>query len=208
MKLRFLFAFTTLMLCHLAFAPRVSAQEKGSRWIKVGVHMVDPKSDNGSLAGGALDVTVGDNARPSVMAEYFIAENLGIELLAAWPFRHDVELNGSEAATVDHLPPTLSLQYHFNGEGKVSPFIGAGVNYTLFFSEETRGPLDGTELELDPSWGLALHAGLDFQLGGRWSLGIDGRYLDIDTDASVNGADVGTVEIDPIVYGAYVRARF
>lgn len=183
------------------------AQEKGSWWVKVGAHVVDPASDNGSLAGGTLDVTVDDNARPSVMLEYFLTDNLGLEVLAAWPFRHDVELNGAPAATVDHLPPTISLQYHFNGGGKVSPYLGLGVNYTLFFSEETRGPLAGTELDLDGSFGLAAHAGIDFKIGDRWWLGVDGRWIDIDTDASVNGADVGTVEIDPVAYGAYLRWR-
>jgi outer membrane protein len=82
-------------------------------------------------------VTVGDSLRPSVMLEYFVADNLGIEVLAAWPFSHDVELNGTKAATVDHLPPTLSLQYHFNGSGAISPYLGVGLNYTLFFSEDT-----------------------------------------------------------------------
>lgn len=196
------------ILAGLLFAATASAQDKGSRWVKIGAHVVDPKSDNGSLAGGTLDATVGDSIRPSVMVEYFVAKNLGIEVLAAWPFRHDVELNGVEAATVDQLPPTVSVQYHFNGEGKVSPYLGVGLNYTLFFSEETRGPLAGTDLELDSSVGLAAHAGLDFQIGERWSLGVDARWLDIDSDVSVNGADVGTVEIDPLAYGAYLRTRF
>jgi outer membrane protein len=196
------------ILAALLFAATASAQDKGSRWVNIGAHVVDPKSDNGSLAGGTLDATVGDSIRPSVMVEYFVAKNLGIEVLAAWPFRHDVELNGVEAATADQLPPTVSVQYHFNGEGKVSPYLGVGLNYTLFFSEETRGPLAGTDLELDSSIGLAAHAGLNFSIGERWSLGVDARWIDIDTDVSVNGADVGTVEIDPLVYGAYLRTRF
>lgn len=185
-----------------------AAQEKGTWWLKVGGHVVDPKSDNGTIAGGTLDVTVSDSLRPTVMIEYFLAPGLGLELLAAWPFSHDVEVNGIEAATVDHLPPTLSLQYHFNGDGAVSPYVGAGVNYTLFFSEETRGPIAGTELELDASFGLALHAGIDFRMSERLALGVDARWIDIDSDVSVNGAEIGTVEIDPIAYGAYLRMSF
>jgi|CXWL01.1.fsa_nt_gi outer membrane protein len=186
----------------------LQAQEKGTWLLKLGAHNVDPKSDNGSLAGGALDVTVASNARPSVMLEYFVGNNIGIEVLAAWPFRHDIELNGVPAGTVDHLPPTLSVQYHFNPEGKVSPFLGAGINYTLFFSEEPAGPIAGADLELDSSFGLAAHAGLDFRLNDKWSLGVDARWIDIDTDVSVNGANVGTVEIDPLAYGAYAQIRF
>lgn len=191
----------------LALAAGASAQEKGSWYLDFGAHVVDPKSDNGSVAGGALDVTVGDSLRPTVMVEYFVGRNWGVEVLASWPFQHDVEVNGVEAATVEHLPPTVSLQYHFNGGGAVSPYLGVGVNYTLFFSEETRGPLRGADLELDASFGLAAHAGIDFRLNENWSLGVDARWIDIDSDVSVEGAEIGTVEIDPIAYGAYLRVR-
>jgi len=196
------------LACALAFAGAAAAQESGTWWLKVGGHVVDPKSDNGTVAGGALDVTVGDSLRPTVMVEYFVAPNLGVELLAAWPFRHDVEVNGIEAASVDHLPPTLSLQYHFNAEGAVSPFVGAGVNYTLFFSEDPTGPIAGTDLELDASFGLAAHAGIDFRLSERLALGVDVRWIDLDSDVSVDGDEIGTVEIDPLAYGAYLRMRF
>lgn len=192
----------------LASAAALSAQEKGTWLLKVGAHNVDPKSDNGSLAHGALDVTVDSNARPSVMLEYFVGDNLGVEVLAAWPFHHEIQLNGHDAGSVDHLPPTVSLQYHFNSEGTVSPYLGAGVNYTLFFSEDPAGPIAGTDLELSSSFGLAAHAGLDFRINDKWSAGLDARWIDIDTDVSVNGNDVGTVEIDPLAYGAYAQIRF
>ena len=87
----------------------------------------------------------------------------------------------------------------------MSPFIGAGVNYTLFFDQQTSGPLAGAELDLGNSWGLAAHAGVDFRLADNRAIRLDVRWMDIDTDVSVNGADVGTVKIDPLVYGvAYV----
>lgn len=181
------------------------AQEAGTWTLGVGVHQVNPKSDNGSLVGGALDVEVGSNVRPTITAEYFIRDNLGIEVLASWPFEHDIDINGlGNVGSTKHLPPTVSIQYHF-GEGKVRPFIGAGVNYTYFFSEDTNGALAGSDLELDSSFGLAAHAGLDFKVGEKGSLRVDARWIDIDTDVKVDGTDVGTVNIDPLVYGvAYV----
>lgn len=181
------------------------AQEAGTWTVGVGVHQVNPKSDNGSLVGGALDVEVGSNVRPTITAEYFIRDNLGIEVLASWPFEHDIDINGlGNVGSTKHLPPTVSIQYHF-GEGKVRPFIGAGVNYTYFFSEDTNGALAGSDLELDSSFGLAAHAGLDFKVGEKGSLRVDARWIDIDTDVKVDGTDVGTVNIDPLVYGvAYV----
>ncbi|PZO09428.1 MAG: hypothetical protein DCF27_05840 [Lysobacteraceae bacterium] len=186
----------------LLFATPVLAQQAGDWTFGLGAHVVSPKSGNGSLAGGALDADVGDNWRPTITGEYFFRDNWGIEILASLPFQHDIDLNGVKAGSTKHLPPTLSLQYHFNGSEKVKPFIGAGVNYTIFFSQETTGPLAGANLDLDNSWGLAAHAGVDFAVGDKKWLRVDARWIDIDTDVKVNGASVGTVNIDPMVYGA------
>ena len=180
------------------------ATEAGSWSFSLGAHVVDPTSGNGSLAGGALEADVGSDWKPTITAEYFFTPNLGLEVLAALPFEHDISLNGAKAGSTKHLPPTFTLQYHFDGE-TVSPFIGAGVNYTLFFDQQTSGPLAGAELDLGNSWGLAAHAGVDFRLADNRAIRLDVRWMDIDTDVSVNGADVGTVKIDPLVYGvAYV----
>lgn len=193
-----------LALCAAAGA---QAHEAGDWVFSLGAHSVSPTSDNGRLAGGALAADVGNDWRPTVTAEYFFSPNWGLEVLAALPFEHSIRLNGTAAGSTKHLPPTVSLQYHFSGE-KVSPFIGAGVNYTVFFDEETTGPLAGTELSLDSSWGLAAHAGLDFAIGeGKW-LRVDARWIDIDTDVKVNGTAVGTVKIDPMVYGAAFVWKF
>lgn len=191
-----------LALAALALATPALAVEKGDWTFSVGAHVVAPKSGNGSLAGGALDADVGNDWRPTITAEYFFSPNLGLEILAALPFEHDIKLNGVAAGSTKHLPPTVSLQYHFRNDSKVTPFVGAGVNYTAFFQEETTGPLAGTELSLDSSWGLAGHAGVDIEIGESKWLRIDARYIDIDTDVKVDGAAVGTVNIDPMVYGA------
>ena len=199
---------TLKLLCPLAAAAALFtatpalAQEAGDWSFSLGAHVVSPKSDNGSLAGGALEADVGDNWRPTFTGEYFFRDNWGIEVLASLPFEHDIELNGVKAGSTKHLPPTVSLQYHFTGNETVKPFIGAGVNYTMFFSEDTTGPLAGADLELDASWGLAAHAGLDFALGTNKWLRVDARWIDIDTDVKVDGTNVGTVNIDPMVYGA------
>lgn len=189
-------------LVALALAAPAQAQEAGDWTFSAGAHLVAPKSGNGNLAGGALAADVGDDWKPTITAEYWFSPNWGLEVLAALPFEHDIRLNGVAAGSTKHLPPTVSLQYHFKGGQRVTPFVGLGLNYTTFFDEETRGPLAGTELELDDSWGLAAHGGLDIAVGqGKW-LRLDARWIDIDTDVSVNGAGVGTVEIDPWVYGA------
>ena len=189
------------------------AQTAGSWTVGVGAHNVEPKSGNGTLVAtplGDLTMDVGTNVRPTITAEYFIKDNLGIEVLAALPFQHDIAVTGvGKVGSTKHLPPTVSLQYHF-GQGKVKPFVGLGVNYTRFFSTKTEGPIAGAELELSDSWGLAGHVGLDVQIGEKSAIRIDYRKIDIDTKAKLNGANLGTrnqVNIDPSVYGvAYVFA--
>lgn len=178
------------------------AQSAGTWTVGIGAHQVNPKSDNGTLAGGTLPVEVESNIRPTFTGEYFVADNLGIEVLASLPFKHDIAIDGlGTVGEAKHLPPTVSLQYHF-GQGKVKPFVGAGVNYTKFFSEETSGALEGADLELSASWGLAAHAGVDFKVGDKGAIRVDARWIDIDSDVSVEGQDLGTVNIDPLVYGA------
>ena len=205
---------TLKLLCPLAAAAALFtatpalAQQAGDWTFGLGAHVVAPKSGNGSLAGGALDADVGDNWRPTVTGEYFFRDNWGIEVLASLPFQHDLELYGVKAGSTKHLPPTVSLQYHFAGSGKVKPFIGAGLNYTLFFSQDSTGPLAGADLDLDNSLGLALHGGLDFAVGTNKFVRVDARWIDIDTDVKVNGATVGTVNIDPMGYGAAFVWKF
>ncbi len=184
----------------------------GTWSVAAGAHMVDPKSDNGQLANGTLAVEVDDDIRPTISGEYFIANNVGIELLAAIPFHHDITLTDNAGNEIDaetqHLPPTLSVQYHFDGYDlpmNVKPFVGVGVNYTTFFKERIYLG-NGNDLELDDSVGVAGHVGLDIPFAPTESFRIDARYMDIKTDASLNGTDIGEVDISPWVYGvAFVK---
>jgi len=188
-------------------ATTASAAGAGSWDLKFGLANVNPKSDNGTLAG-TLRAEVNSNARPTIGFGYWLNDNLQIDVLGAVPFSHDVSLNGAEAASLKHLPPTVSLQYHFAPGGRFCPFIGLGVNFTMIYDEETRGPLQGTRLSLDNSWGLAAQVGAEFKLSDKWALAADVRWIDIDTDVRVNGAGVGTVNVDPVVIGAYLVYSF
>ncbi|NZA28232.1 OmpW family protein [Luteimonas sp. SJ-92] len=192
-----------------AAALPAAAQPAGDWTLALGAHRIDPKSDNGALAGGTLPLDVGSDVRPTFAVEYFLRDGFGLEVLAALPFQHDVSIDGlGRVGSTRHLPPTASLQYHFNRGGRVSPLLGIGLNYTKFFSEDTSGALAGGDLSLGDSWGLAAHAGLDFRIGERGSLRIDARWIDIDTDVSVDGVRLGTAQIDPLVYGAAWVLRF
>jgi outer membrane protein len=194
----------------LAAAPAM-AQSKGDWTLGVGVHAVDPKSDAGDLNGaalgqGALPTKVDSSVRPTVTFEYFVADNVGIEVLGALPFKHEISIDGvGKVGETKQLPPVVSLQYHFANSSKVTPFVGLGVNYTKFFSTDSKGALAGTKLKLEDSWGLAAHAGLDFALSEKGALRVDLRWADIDSKVKVNGNTLGTAKVDPLVYGmAYV----
>lgn len=194
---------TAIPLLLVCAAFPAAAQSRGDWTVGVGLHAVAPKSDNGRLAGGTLPLGIDEDAKPSFTAEYFIRDNLGIEVLAAWPFEHEISIDGiGRVGSTKQLPPTVSLQYHFNSEGRVSPFVGAGLNYTAFFSESTRGALAGSDLALDSSWGIAAHAGLDIPFNERNAVRVDIRWIDIDSEVSLDGAGLGTAHIDPLVYGA------
>ncbi len=201
-------AMAAIVLGAALCTPMAMAAEADAWIFKVGVHEVDPKSNNGTLAGGTLAADVSSNVRPTITGEYLFTPNWGVEVLASLPWQHDVKLNGVKAATVKQLPPTISAQYHFNPDGTVSPFVGVGLNATLFFSEHTTGPLAGTKLSLSDTFGPALHAGLDFHVDSRWLVSLDARWMKIDPSVKVNGAKVGTVHIDPIAYGFSVGYRF
>lgn len=186
----------------------------GTWSIAAGAHYVDPKSDNGTvnIGGTNYSVDVDGDVRPTISGEYFIANNVGIELLAAIPFHHDITLTNGDGDQIDaktqHLPPTLSVQYHFDGYNmpmNVKPFVGVGVNYTTFFKERVYTG-NGNDLELDDSFGVAGHIGVDIPFNATESFRIDARYMDIKTDASLNGTDIGEVDISPWVYGvAFVK---
>ncbi len=194
-----------LTLSAVMTAPHVqaaSAQESG--WlVRGGISYVEPKSVNGQLSVG--DITVDSHFDPSFNVGYFFTPSWAVDVLVALPFEHDFSINGANAGSTAQLPPTVSLQYHFLPGAKVQPYIGAGANLTLFMQEQLNS---GDQLKLDRSFGLAAQIGVDVRLDANWLVGVDARYIDIDSDASVNGQDIGTVEIDPLVLGINLAYRF
>lgn len=184
--------------------PGLAAAEVANPWqVRAGVSYVVPKSDNGTLAG--MSAEVGKQTGPSFNVTYFLTPNIAADLLLATPFRHDVSLNGARVGDVEHLPPVLSLQYHFAPQAKMRPYVGAGVNYTFFMHERAPGLGD---LRLKDSVGLAAQVGVDYAVDQHFSVGVDARYIDIDAKVSLNGAGIGTAHIDPMVYSMTMAYRF
>lgn len=192
-----------LTTCLIPIGVPALAQSQGDWTIGVGVGYLDPKSGNGTLAGGEADVDA--DTRPIFTAEYFIRDNLGIELLASTPFDHDISIDGiGDAGSTNHLPPTLSLNYHFPTQTALKPFVGAGLNYTIFFDEDS----DLGDLDIEDSLGISLQAGVDYAVSDTGALRLNVRWFDIDSDVELNGTKIGEVEIDPWLVGLSYVFRF
>ena len=198
-----------------ATAP-VQAYDAGDWIIRAGVGVVDPKSDNLNLSDevDSVKVEVDSGTSMTLMGTYMFTRNWAFDILAAYPFSHDIKLNvngvSEKIASTDHLPPTFSVQYHFMPDGKIQPYAGLGFNWTTFFNTDTVSELSdaGIGLSLDDSFGVAAQLGADWLLNDSWLLNFDLRWINIETDASLGGADIGTVEIDPWVYSINVGYRF
>jgi outer membrane protein len=187
----------------LALAGAAQAGDSSPWILRVGAHDVEPKSSNHSVV----------NVDAARMLTFNLTRKLddswGIEVLAALPFQHDINLNtGGKVADVKHLPPTVSLQYHFAPHAKFRPYVGAGLNATIFFSEHTTGALAGADLDLDTSFGPAAQLGMDLDISENWFLNADLRWMDIDTGAKLDGASLGNVAIDPVTFGISVGRKF
>lgn len=195
-----------VMGASLVTAANCMAYESGDMVLRVGLANVNPNTSNNTVVAG-LDVE--DNTQIGLAGTYMLTNNIGIELLAATPFKHDITLNGAKVGETKHLPPTLSLQYYPMESGSAfQPYIGVGINYTAFFSESTTGALAGTELELEDSWGLSAQLGVDYSINDQWLVNAAVWRMDIDTNVEVDGADLGGLEIDPTVFMVGMGYKF
>lgn len=168
--------------------------------------------------GGSTSIGGSPHADAAYTAQldftYFLTPNISLNLIAATT-KHDVEVrNVPGAGTVDLgstwvLPPTLTLQYHPLPTSRLSPYLGAGVNYTVFYNEGGGRSPGITNVEIDNAWGFALNAGVNYEITPNWLANFDVKYLFLSPDVKVNGGAVtGTADLNPWVLGLGVRYRF
>ena len=220
----------------VAGAHPVAAYDAGSWVVRAGAAMVDPDTSSDAIVIPTEPATVlpngvdvDDDTQLGVTVSYMLTDQWSVELLASTPFEHDITLEDApvDAGSTRHLPPTLTVNwYPRGGRDGWQPFIGAGLNYTYFWDEDTDGQLEAAlgeivggpgadpipaDLDLDDSWGLALRAGVDVPINDNWAVSASLYWIDIDTEAEVSTpvADVDfDVEIDPWVYMLGVSYRF
>lgn len=187
-------------------ATQVMAQE--SPWmVRARAVNISPANGSDPVGGvGAADrITVSSKTIPEVDISYFFTPNIAAELILTYPQKHDVYLDGAKIGSFKHLPPTLTAQYHFAPGAQISPYVGAGVNYTRISDVNL---LSGSGDLNQDSWGFALQAGLDFKLDKNWSINIDVKKVQIRSDVFVGGAKVSNVKVDPVLVGVGVGYRF
>lgn len=198
---------SALMAAGLGLATSTYAVDKGDWVMRLGATVVEPNDSSTSNAFPDDAIGVDSGTSLSISFTYMYAENMGVEILASLPFTHDITAVGTTVGEVEHLPPTVSWEYHFTPKSDVRPYVGVGLNWTTILDESIDIP--GQKLSVDDSTGLALTAGVDVDINKDWFFNASVRYMDIDTTAEIKplGAKID-LEIDPYVYTLGVGTTF
>ena len=205
------------------FASVPAQAKQGDILVRLRGIVVAPNEKSGSVlpAFPGEKVSVNNAVAPEIDVTWMASDHIGFELIAATT-KHSASgrtgTTGSigKLASTWVLPPTLTAQYHFLPDAPVRPYVGAGVNYTLFYSEDASGALESavgqTKVHMSDSFGWAAQAGVDIDLNDRLFLNIDVKYIDIDTTARLSTTAVGVqkvhIDLDPLVFGIGVGMRF
>jgi len=205
-------------------AAPVMAYEAGDFIARAGAAGVFPTGESDDLQavpGGQVEAD--DAWSLGLTFSYMFTKNIGVGVLAAYPFQHDIEPKGTlkdidsrDVGETKHLPPTVTLQWHIPTGTNFNPYVGAGINYTYFFDQNTKGLLEdtGANLDIDDSWGWAAEAGVDYLFDNDWLLSAQLWYARIEPDADVTGGTLGLnernleVEINPWIFMVGVGKRF
>lgn len=204
----------TLMLLVL---PAIAQAQEG--WIfRARIIDIAPDASSSQILDTGTTVDVDSAWTLEVDLTYMFSENVGLELIAATA-NHDLTttggaLGGADAGSVWVLPPTLTLQYFF-GTGDIRPYIGAGINYTVFYGYDLSADLANlgiTDVTFSNSFGFDGDIGVDFYFGDKWLINADIKYIQISTDARLKVGsetlDTIAVDVDPWVFGIGAGIRF
>lgn len=160
-------------------------------------------------ADTGLKADVSDDVMPTLGISYFFTDHIAADLTLGTT-KHSVKAKGLAGNPKVYetwvLPPVLTVQYHFNPKGRLSPYVGAGVNYMMFYSGSDK---NGFTVDLDDGFGLALQAGVDYAVSGKYSLNADVKKIFFETDADINsGALKSKVDLNPWVVSVGVGYKF
>lgn len=188
-----------------ALAAACAASAADGNWLIRGRAVnLDPSASSSPVAG----IDVEQRWIPEVDISYFVTRNIALELILTYPQKHDVTLNGANIGSVKHLPPTLTVQYHFMPEQTFKPYLGIGINYTRFSSVNLTVP-PATRLSMESSsTGLAIQAGFDIALTKSLLLNFDVKKIKMEADLSTAAGFLSTLTIDPLLVSVGLGWRF
>ena len=187
--------------------------ERGPWQVRVRATSILPDED-ASISPVAGSVDIEDVVIPELDISYFFTENIAAELVLLVS-NHDVDATLAGVGKVDLgevnlLPPTLLLQYHFRPRHVFRPYVGAGVNLTVFWNEDAPGGTV-TGIDYDNAIGYAIQAGFDYGLNDRWMLNFDAKRYWLETDVSITsalGPLSADVDLDPWTFSIGLGYRF
>lgn len=181
-----------------------AAQAADGPWMVRGrlLHMQVDNGNDPAVAGAKVELN--DRTFPEVDISYFLGRSIAVELILTYPQKHDVLLNGAKIGSLKHLPPTLTVQYHFMPDATFRPYVGAGLNYTRVSSVSLPTGLDVER----SSTGFALQLGADLRVADAWYLNFDVKKVYIDVDVKSGGAKLTTLAIDPVLASIGLGYRF
>jgi outer membrane protein len=156
-----------------------------------------------------LGLSINNKTFPEVDFSYFVTPNIAAELILTYPQKQTIYSNGSEIGSLKHLPPTLTLQYHFNPTGTVRPYVGAGVNYTNFSSVEFAPAVASLKPGIKHnSFGAAWQIGADVEVSKGTYLNFDLKKVSLGTTVYSNGVSAGKFKVDPTLASVGLGWRF
>jgi outer membrane protein len=214
---------TAASLIALAALAQPAHAEPGDLLVRLRGILVAPNERTSGVVPTfpAEKASVNNSFMPELDFTYMLSKNVGAELILATTKHHATGRTGTtgsigQLASTWVLPPTLTLQYHFAPEGRIRPYVGAGVNYTLFYSEKASDGLETavgpTKVRMSDSFGYAVQAGVDVPIGKRTFFNLDVKYIDIDTTARIDTTAIGTqrlrMHLDPLVFGIGFGMKF
>lgn len=206
-------ALIALLAAGAAQAQDFQPKAKGDIVLNVRVTEIAPTGSDPitTLAGAAtgLRAKVSSDVMPTIGVTYFLTDNVAVEAIAGTT-QHTVRAKGPgtnlKVKETWVLPPIVALQYHFAPQARLSPYVGAGVNYRIFYGGDDK---NGFNLKIDDGFGAVLQGGLDVALRDSWTINLDAKKVFFETDAVDRSRGIkAKVTLNPWVLSAGVGHRF
>lgn len=221
------FVFSAALVANMAFPLASYAHEKGDFIVRVGAGVVSPSQETSAdivIAAPPLPnsqvSSLSSDTQLAATISYMLTDHIGIEGTLSLPFEMEAQLAGGvplvtgspDIGSIKYLPEIVSLQYYpMSPEAKFQPYVGVGVNYTMFFDGETSNalntsPAGQSSLSVDDSIGLAAQIGADFMINDSWLVNAAVWYVDAETDAEITTTNIGVIDVEEIKIDPYVFA--